>query len=191
MIDVDEVDDADTSPRLDRRSAARRRRVAAHAGADRAPDVPATAAEAAAPARGRRIRGALLLLIPLLLIIGLAVGAVGWYARRSYYVGTDDNQVVVFKGVPGGVLGWDPTVEQRSDLTIDELDYRRPRRAWRDGAARGSRNDGRATTLPRCRTASTRRRRPPRRPPRPPRPHCRRRPRRVVPPRPLADALTP
>ena len=69
------------------------------------------------------MRGALLLLIPLLLIVGLAFGAVGWYARKSYYVGYHDGQVVVFKGVPGGVLGWNPTVEQRSDLSIDDVDY--------------------------------------------------------------------
>ena len=41
--------------------------------------------------------------------------AVGWYARKDYYVGVDQGRVTVFKGVPGGLAGWDPTIEQRTD----------------------------------------------------------------------------
>ena len=52
------------------------------------PDEPEVAA---APRRKggrlRTVRGALLVLLPLLLVLGLATAAVGWYARRSYYVG--------------------------------------------------------------------------------------------------------
>ena len=91
-----------------------------------APDVPAPTPPEPRTPLGRRVRGALLLLIPLLVIIGLAVGAVGWYARRSFYVGTDNNQVVVFRGVPGGVLGWNPTVDQRSALTVERTAPGRP-----------------------------------------------------------------
>jgi protein phosphatase len=103
-----------------------------------APDVPAPTPPEPRTPLGRRVRGALLLLIPLLIIIGLAVGAVGWYARRSFYVGTDNNQVVVFRGVPGGVLGWNPTVDRRSALTVTEL-LPVDREAVTNGAARGSR----------------------------------------------------
>jgi protein phosphatase len=102
-----------------------------------APDVEVPADPAPRPPWGRRVRGALLLLIPFLLIVGIALGAVGWYARRSYYVGLDDDQVVVFKGVPGGVLGWQPTVDTRSELTLTDLDYV-DQLALADGAARGS-----------------------------------------------------
>jgi PPM family protein phosphatase len=102
-----------------------------------APDVPAPVPPEPKVPLGRRIRGALLLLIPLLLIIGLAFGAVGWYARRSFYVGVDNGQIVMFKGVPGGVFGWDPTIEERSDLTAAQL-LPADREAVSDGAARGS-----------------------------------------------------
>jgi protein phosphatase len=70
---------------------------------------------------GRRIRGALLLFVPLILVLAIAVGGVGFYARRSYYVGFAGNRVVVYKGIPGGVLGWDPTIEQRTRLTSRQL----------------------------------------------------------------------
>jgi protein phosphatase len=103
-----------------------------------APDVEPPAAKAIKTPLGRKIRGALLVLVPLIVILGLAFGAVGWYARRSYYIGLDNGDVVVFRGVPGGVLGWNPTVEQRTALTADEL-LEKDRDAVADGAARGSR----------------------------------------------------
>jgi protein phosphatase len=103
-----------------------------------APDVPEPLPPEPKLPLGRRIRGALLLLIPLLIIIGLAFGAVGWYARRSFYVGVDNGQIVMFKGVPGGVFGWDPTIEERSRLTAAQL-LPADQEAVTDGAARGSR----------------------------------------------------
>ena len=76
---------------------------------------------------GRRRRGArgvgriLLWALPIVIVLGVAVGAVGWYARRSYYVGLDHGQVTVFKGVPGGLAGWNPTVERRTALAPAHL----------------------------------------------------------------------
>ena len=61
------------------------------------------------------------MIVPLLFILGVAAGALGWYARNSYYVGQNGNQVVIYKGVPGGVLGWNPTVDQRTGINIDQL----------------------------------------------------------------------
>jgi PPM family protein phosphatase len=104
------------------------------------PDVPAPTPVEPKPPLGRRLRGALLLVIPLILIVGLAFGAVGWYARRSFYVGVDDGDVVVYRGVPGGVLGWNPTIEERSDLRAAAL-LAVDREAVGDGAARGSRDE--------------------------------------------------
>ena len=47
--------------------------------------------------------------------------ALGWYARKSYYVGVAGQNVVVYKGVPGGVLGWDPTVDQQTGVVDADL----------------------------------------------------------------------
>ena len=75
----------------------------------------------------RRRRGArgvgrvLLWALPIVLVLGIAVAAVGWYARKDFYVGASQGQVTVFKGVPGGLAGWDPTIEQRTTVAIDDL----------------------------------------------------------------------
>ena len=136
IVDVLEVDDAAApDPEL----------LAARAAA---PRVMAPAPEPPPPpppkpprdSWGRRIRGALLLFLPLVLILGLAVGGVGWYARRSYYVGFAANRVVIYKGVPGGVLGWNPTIDQRTrliDAQLTQVDHDRVLAA----TARGSRTD--------------------------------------------------
>jgi protein phosphatase len=105
-----------------------------------APDVPEPVVKEPGPSWGRRIGGALLLFVPLVLVLAIAVGGVGWYARRSYYVGFAGNRVVIFKGVPGGVLGWDPTIDETTRLTagqLTQLDHDRVAA----GAARGSRSD--------------------------------------------------
>jgi PPM family protein phosphatase len=85
-----------------------------------APVAPAVAAPASRP-RLRSFRGVLRWGLPIVVVIGIAVGAVGWYARRTYYVGLAGERVTVFKGVPGGLLGWDPTVDRSTDLTAADL----------------------------------------------------------------------
>ena len=69
----------------------------------------------------RRMRTLVLWGLPIVVVIGIAVGAVGWYARRTYYVGLSADRVTLFKGVPGGLLGWQPTVDRQSDLTAADL----------------------------------------------------------------------
>jgi serine/threonine protein phosphatase PrpC len=91
-----------------------------------APDGPDVEEAAPAPvetsARPRRSpRGVLLWGLPILLVIGVGVGAVGWYARRTYYVGLSADRVTIFKGVPGGLMGWQPTVDRQTDLTAADL----------------------------------------------------------------------
>jgi protein phosphatase len=96
---------------------------APEAGSEPEPE-PEPAAPAAPRPRGTRLRtfgGALLVLVPVLLIVGVAVGVIGWYARKSYFVGTQNNEVVIYKGVPGGVLGWNPTVDQRTGIKVSDL----------------------------------------------------------------------
>jgi serine/threonine protein phosphatase PrpC len=82
-----------------------------------------TGPPAAAPRRRRRPGTHRLLAwaLPVLLLMGAGVAAVGWYARNTYYVGFSGDRVTVFRGVPGGLLGWDPTVERKSRLVAGEL----------------------------------------------------------------------
>lgn len=93
------------------------------AAGEAAPAVPEPPVEAAPPAvaGGRGLRSLLLWGLPIVLVVGIAVGAVGWYARRTYYVGLSGDRVTLFRGVPGGLLGWDPTVDRQIDLTAAEL----------------------------------------------------------------------
>jgi protein phosphatase len=87
--------------------------------------------------RGRTARGIVLVLLPILLVVGIAAGATGWYARNSYYVGQAGNEVVIYKGVPGGVLGWKPTVDQRTGIKVAALTAI-DRQRVHDNSTRGS-----------------------------------------------------
>ena len=55
--------------------------------------------------------------VALLAVVGAAVSAVAWYARSTYYVGLDGDQVAIFKGRPGGLLWFEPTLEERKRPT--------------------------------------------------------------------------
>jgi serine/threonine protein phosphatase PrpC len=57
------------------------------------------------------------------LVIGLvAAGAIWWQGRNTYFVGFDaDDEVVVFRGRPGGVLWLDPTVEEATGIERREV----------------------------------------------------------------------
>jgi protein phosphatase len=83
-----------------------------------APDVVTSA-----PRRSKwRAAGSLaVFVLPVLLIVGAAVGAVDWYAHHTYFVAFRGDRVVVYRGVPGGVLGWKPTVETTTDLRKSKL----------------------------------------------------------------------
>jgi protein phosphatase len=60
--------------------------------------------------------------VPILLILGLAVGVTAWYARRTYFVDFDrDGTVTIYQGRPGGLLLWDPTVARHTKVTRDDL----------------------------------------------------------------------
>jgi protein phosphatase len=59
--------------------------------------------------------------VALLLLVALVVGALGWYARKTYFVTIDDEQVTIFKGRPGGFLWFDPTVEERTGIALDDV----------------------------------------------------------------------
>ena len=60
--------------------------------------------------------------VPILVILGLALGAVAWYARRTYYVGyTTNGTVALYQGRHGGLLLWDPTLVQKTRLRAGDL----------------------------------------------------------------------
>ncbi|MCZ7535623.1 MAG: Stp1/IreP family PP2C-type Ser/Thr phosphatase [Acidimicrobiia bacterium] len=103
------------------------------------PDIgPPTSAPTITVTR-RRLRSFLLLVLPLILFVGLAFTTVAWYARRTYYVGLSGDRVALYRGVPGGLLIWDPTVETISDIDLRDLDPA-DQAAVADGVAEGSRD---------------------------------------------------
>jgi protein phosphatase len=59
--------------------------------------------------------------LALLALIAVVAVAVGWYARHTYYVGVDQGQVAIFKGRPGGLLWFKPTLEQRKNLRVEDV----------------------------------------------------------------------
>jgi PPM family protein phosphatase len=143
-----------------------------------APVVPA-APVAPFPVRAKRSRlravgRVILVLAPVVIILGVAAAAIGAYARGSYYVGVSRGEVAVFKGVPGGVLGWNPTVDSRTGIKLDELSQL-DRDRVRTNSTRGSKSTAQnyvarlresvvlpsttTTTVKRPRTTTTRRRR--------------------------------
>jgi serine/threonine protein phosphatase PrpC len=69
----------------------------------------------------RRVRRVALWVVPVLVVLGLAFGAVAWYARRGYFVAFDRGTVTVYRGVPGGLLGFDPTVDRHTRLRPKDL----------------------------------------------------------------------
>jgi protein phosphatase len=51
--------------------------------------------------------------------------AVAWYARGSYFVGLSNDRLTVYKGRPGGLLWFQPTVAATSQVhTADVASYR-------------------------------------------------------------------
>ncbi len=74
---------------------------------------PTLAAPAPQPAPKRMTWRVVIFLFAVLAVLGAAVWAVAWYARGAYYVGIDNEQVAIFRGRPGGLLWFDPTLVER------------------------------------------------------------------------------
>ncbi|HEY5076834.1 MAG TPA: Stp1/IreP family PP2C-type Ser/Thr phosphatase, partial [Acidimicrobiia bacterium] len=122
VIDVLEIDPAtvfDPSPPLAHESPALSR--SAVVAPPDPPEPPTPRAARLEGSRRRAVRSVILVLLPLLVIVGIATAALGWYARSSYFVGASGNEVVIYKGVPGGVLGWNPTVDKRTGVAVADL----------------------------------------------------------------------
>jgi protein phosphatase len=104
-----------------------RARAARAAASPSASPAVGDATTGAAPRRtGRTLRRALWFALPVVLVLGLAIAGVGWFARRQYYVGFRGERIAVYQGVPGGVFIWKPTVAwtsrtlERGDLNPAE-----------------------------------------------------------------------
>jgi protein phosphatase len=57
--------------------------------------------------------------VVIVVVLGVAVLAVGWYATRTYFVAFDGEQVVIYRGRPGGLLWIEPTVKEPSAPSLD------------------------------------------------------------------------
>lgn len=75
-----------------------------------------------APPRQRavtwRVVGFFIILV--LLIAGAGV-AIAFYARGSYFVGLDNGQLTIYKGRPGGLLWFQPTIVQRTATAANQV----------------------------------------------------------------------
>lgn len=94
-----------------------------------------------AHARTRRITWRVVgFLVLLVVVLGVVAGAIGWSASNTYFVAFEGDQVAVFRGKPGGVLWFDPSLEDATEITRDEVPpARRP--AIAAGKEFGSRSD--------------------------------------------------
>jgi serine/threonine protein phosphatase PrpC len=54
--------------------------------------------------------------LAVVLVLVVAAAGVGWYARNTYFVGFRDDRVAIFQGRPGGLLWFDPTIKENTDL---------------------------------------------------------------------------
>jgi protein phosphatase len=59
--------------------------------------------------------------VAFLVIIAIAMGAVGWAAKRTYFVGFSGENVAIYQGRPGGLLWIEPKLEDRSYLQRRDL----------------------------------------------------------------------
>lgn len=70
----------------------------------------------------RRITFRVVLFIAALALVAAGgVAAIYFYARGGYFVGLSGNRIVVYRGRPGGVLGWKPTIASRTGYTTGQV----------------------------------------------------------------------
>ena len=56
-----------------------------------------------------------------LAIIGVAIGVIVYMGRNTYYVGVQDEQVVIFRGRPGGVLWIEPELAETTTIAVSQV----------------------------------------------------------------------
>ncbi len=94
------------------------------------------------PARqgGRTLARIAMFVLPILVILGIGVAALAYYAQNSYFVTASNGTVTLYRGRPGGVLWWDPEVLvstniRRSQLSEGMQDTLRGNREFSDETA--------------------------------------------------------
>jgi protein phosphatase len=99
---------------------------------------PGPAQELATPAeppselarpKGRRRRRAMtprvvVFVLACVLLLGLAAAGIGWYARGGYFVGLQHSRIAIFRGQPGGLLWFRPTVAEATSITTSDVESR-------------------------------------------------------------------
>ena len=83
-------------------------------------------ARAARAAEGRPRRRVLtwrvgLFVLAFLAIVGIAVGVIVYMGRNTYYVGVQDQQVVIFRGRPGGVAWIQPELAEETAIPLSDV----------------------------------------------------------------------
>lgn len=81
-------------------------------------------------ARGRRLitLRTLIFSIVVVVVIAGAFAAIRWYNVNSYYVGVQDNELIIYQGRIGGFLWYHPVEVERTGVTIADV----PSIAWAD-----------------------------------------------------------
>ncbi len=74
-------------------------------------------------ARGRRLITfrTLLFVVLLAAVVAGALYAVRWYDTNSFYVGVDNNELIIYQGRIGGFLWYHPTVVERTAVTTADV----------------------------------------------------------------------
>jgi serine/threonine protein phosphatase PrpC len=62
-----------------------------------------------------------LFVLAFLAIVGVTIGAIVYMGRNVYYVGVQDEEVVIFRGRPGGVLWIQPELEESTGIALVEV----------------------------------------------------------------------
>ncbi len=78
-------------------------------------------AAAKAPKRGAINVRVIAFVVLLVLLIGGAAVAVALYARGSYFVGLRNEELTVYKGRPGGLLWFQPTIARHTQVHIGDV----------------------------------------------------------------------
>lgn len=78
----------------------------------------------------------------ILAVLGGAWATIVWYGTSTYFVGFDEEEVVIYRGRPGGLLWIDPTVEERTPIAREDVPTRYVR-SLEDGREQPTLDDAR------------------------------------------------
>ncbi len=82
------------------------------------PRLPAASAK---PRGGRLTVRMIGFFLAVIALLGVAAGSVVWYARASFYVGLDGEQIVIYRGRPDPVLWFEKTLAERTNKSTSDV----------------------------------------------------------------------